>query len=104
MNALARKGDHFDVYRYAEFLRLTAVDDEGLAAAFDEYSKAARMGNQDARYAMALMRLDGIGTPADPAAAIDELRNLGEDGNTYAMSDLTHICSDGVYMSPDRSE
>lgn len=50
------------------------------------------------------MKLDGLGTAAYPAEAIDMLRELAEEGSLDAMQDLTHICADGVYMTPDRSE
>lgn len=50
------------------------------------------------------MTLDGLGTAADPAGAVDELRRLAEEGSLDAMEDLTRICSEGIYMSADRSE
>ncbi|MBO6083871.1 MAG: ATP-binding cassette domain-containing protein, partial [Candidatus Methanomethylophilaceae archaeon] len=104
LKAIARKGDHFDVYRFARYLDLTALNDDDLAQAYNEYERAARMGNKGACYEAALMKLNGIGTPIDSEGAIQDLRDLAEQGDMQAMQDLVRIYTDGTYISPDTKE
>jgi ABC-type polysaccharide/polyol phosphate transport system ATPase subunit len=104
LKAIARKGDHFDVYRLAKYLRLTAMDEEDLAKAYAMYQEAISLGNRDACHEAAIMKLNGIGTPIDAEGAIRELRDLAEQGDTRCMQDLVSIYSDGHHVSPDKKE
>ncbi len=104
LKAISRRGDHFDVYRFAKYLRLTALTDKDLEAAYKEYEVAIRLGNKGASYEAALMKLNGIGTPIDVDGAIADLRALGEMGDLQAMQDLVRIYKDGMYRSPDTKE
>lgn len=40
LKTIAGLGDHFDAYRYAHYLRLTATDDGALATAYRKYRAA----------------------------------------------------------------
>ncbi|MCQ2070617.1 MAG: ATP-binding cassette domain-containing protein [archaeon] len=101
LEIMSRKGDHFDAYRYAEYLRIVARNEAGLEKAYAAYRTAADMGNLDAKYRAAAMQINGTGTVIDIKNAIADLEVLGNYGHTKAMSDLAKIYMDGRYVKPD---
>ncbi|MCQ2079911.1 MAG: ATP-binding cassette domain-containing protein [archaeon] len=104
LRIMARKGDHFDAYRYAEYLRIVVRNEADRQKAYHAYRTAAALGNIDARYRAATMLLNGTGTTIDIAGALEELVALGNMGHTKAMSDLAKIHTDGRYVKPDFAE
>ncbi|MCQ2085598.1 MAG: ATP-binding cassette domain-containing protein [archaeon] len=101
LEIMSRKGDHFDAYRYAEYLRIVARNEAGLEKAYKAYRVAAELGNLDAKYRAASMQINGTGTPIDIKSAIADLEVLGNYGHPKAMSDLAKIYMDGRYVKPD---
>ncbi|MCQ2085658.1 MAG: sel1 repeat family protein, partial [archaeon] len=101
LKVMSQKGDHFDAYRYAEYLRITARNEKDLGRAYEVYCNAAEMGNLDARYRAATMRLNGTGTIINIEEAVKELEELGSYGHVKSMSDLSKIYMDGRYLKPD---
>jgi TPR repeat protein len=70
--------------------------DPAKAAAF--YAEAAKQGNPDAMYRLALLYRDGTGVNQDSAAAVDLLYRAGRQGHAAAQMDLgfAYLLGNGV--------
>lgn len=74
-----------------------AKRDLALASKFLDAAKAA--GNQDAKFILARMRLEGLGCPRDPAA-LEEIRKLADAGNVRASSYYGYVHYWGTSLVP----
>ena len=61
-------------------------------------------GLGEAHYLLGIAAMEGIGRPADPAAALAHWREGARGGDTYAMTALADTLADGAAGDPDPVE
>ena len=98
---------HSAAYSGSRAFKLSAARREAIAnrlthqPAFDAMRRAADAGDLASMAELGTMFLDGIGTPREPALAVEWLRRAANAGNAQGMIRLAHAYRDGRVGTAD---
>jgi len=95
---LLHAADCAELYAQAAKTRDTATS----AAALDTCGKLAKSGDATGRYLLGMLRIEGIGTAADPEAGLALVRGAADGGLPAAQARLgrMHLRGEGVAADP----
>lgn len=101
LEQLSASGDPYYKYQYGKVLLSTSWSIEDREVAFNIFLEAANNGNIDAKYQVALMHRDGIGTEISIDKAVEILSDLGENGHYKSQEVLAEIYYNGILIERD---
>lgn len=101
LKVLAHTGDPLQRLQYGKLLVKSAMCSSDYQNGFQILKELADEGSSDAKFEVAMMLRNGVGTPRDIGLAVDLLKELSEIGHPKAVTTLAEMYYEGKYVERD---